>query len=247
MKMLVCIDDTDNLESRGTGKLASILAEDLENDFRGQSGFVTRHQLFVHPDVPYTSHNSSMCFAAELDRTKLDSFIDHASQFLRSQSAPGSDPGLCVARLEDRNGLDELIGFGRRAKMSVLTKKDAYELALRHNIHLSAHGGTGDGVIGALAGVGLRLSGNDGRLRGKLQIGEIDSAVSVAVMRTHAPVDVVRSIGGKPLYNEELVRLGEKVKAVYLEGKAVLLVSPLEPAVEGIHWRTCSRQELQSY
>jgi len=55
---------------------------------------------------------------------------------------------------------------GRRATCSVLTKKEAYPLAEKLGIHLSEHGGTGDGVVGALAESGLRMTGNHCRFRG---------------------------------------------------------------------------------
>lgn len=58
MQMLVSIDDTDNLESRGTGEIASLLAKLLEEREWGKAQVITRHQLLVHPDIPYTSHNS---------------------------------------------------------------------------------------------------------------------------------------------------------------------------------------------
>ena len=131
---------------------------------------VTRHQLLVHPDIPYTSHNSAMCFAAELDPFRLDQLIDYASEFLVKESATGSDPGLCVVAVDHLARPGWLIAFGYSAKQEVLTKDYAYGLAEELNIHLSEHGGTGDGIIGALAGAGLRLSGNDGRFRGKLKI-----------------------------------------------------------------------------
>jgi len=51
MKIVLCIDDTDNLESRGTGELASILAREIEENSWGMSRFITRHQLLVHPDT----------------------------------------------------------------------------------------------------------------------------------------------------------------------------------------------------
>lgn len=247
MRIFVCIDDTDNLESKGTGWLASILAEELEKTCGGKSYFISRHQLFVHPDVPCTSHNSSMCFAADIDRAKLDGFIGYASQFLENESAQGADPGLCVAHIENPDCISGLIDFGRRAKAEVITKKEAHDLASRYEIHLSEHGGTGDGVIGALAGVGLRLSGNDGRLRGKLKIGNNGQLVSVAAIRSHDSVDAVGSTCGKTPRDYELVKLGDKVKAVLLNGKRVLLVSPVYPSIEGIRWRTCSRQELENY
>lgn len=64
MKFYLCIDDTDNLNSIGTGTIAEqILKKIIEKGF-GPCSLVTRHQLFIHPDIPYTSHNSSMCFMA---------------------------------------------------------------------------------------------------------------------------------------------------------------------------------------
>jgi hypothetical protein len=73
MKILVAIDDTDNLESKGTGFRARELAALLhQNDFGHIIG-VTRHQLFVHTNIPYTSHNSSACIAMEssLEQEKI--------------------------------------------------------------------------------------------------------------------------------------------------------------------------------
>ncbi|EUA24672.1 hypothetical protein I552_3211 [Mycobacterium xenopi 3993] len=55
-----------------------------------------------------------------------------------------------------------LVDFGRRAKREVLCTNQAHELAAGLGVHLSGHGGSCDGVIGALAAVGLHLSGNDG-------------------------------------------------------------------------------------
>ena len=61
------------------------------------------------------------------------------------------------------------IDFGYRAKQVVLTKSNAYKLAKKLDIHLSEHGGSGQGVIGALAGVALRLTANDGRFWRKIK------------------------------------------------------------------------------
>jgi hypothetical protein len=247
MKIVICIDDTDNLDSRGTGELASLLAADLESNGWGRSRFITRHQLLVHPDIPYTSHNSAMCFAADIDPSCHGRLISHAAEFLARESAEGSDPGLCVVpvdRLADRT---PLIDFGRLAKQSVLSKEEAYALAQQTGIHLSEHGGSGQGVIGALAGAGLRLSGNDGRLKGHLTIESVNGAAAVASIRSHADVDEVRALGGPPPEERDLVLLGEKVKTVLLDGKSVLLVVPAAETADGIAWQTCSKQQLRSY
>ena len=44
------LDDTDVLESRGTGRLAREIAHVLAQD--GSLLGVTRHQLLLHPEVP---------------------------------------------------------------------------------------------------------------------------------------------------------------------------------------------------
>ncbi len=67
MDLLICIDDTDDIDSRGTGEIAELLAQGLTEGGLARCGRVTRHQLLIHPDIAYTSHNSSMCFPAEID------------------------------------------------------------------------------------------------------------------------------------------------------------------------------------
>jgi len=247
MQILVSIDDTDNIDSRGTGELASLIAEELEANGWGRCGFVTRHQLFVHPDIRYTSHNSAMCFNVELNEDCLIRVINHASTFLARESAEGSDPGLCVAVLDRLTEPDRLISFGRQAKSEVLTKDTAYAVAGNLGVYLSEHGGTGDGVIGALAGAGLRLSGNDGRLKGQIRFAPDEKILSVARLCNRVEIDTVRTLDGISPAGNELVRLGNKVKTVLLEGKSVLLVSSADPDADGAPWRTCSQQQLRSY
>jgi hypothetical protein len=247
MNILVCLDDTDNLESRGTGELASLLAAELEEKGWGRSSFITRHQLLVHEDIPYTSHNSAMCFSAVLENCPPQRLIDHAAGFLERESAPGSDPGLCVVVSDALPGTDRLVAFGRAAKEEVLTKEAAYLLAGELDIHLSEHGGSGQGVVGALAGAGLRLGGNDGRLRGGLQLGPKGQTVAVGDLRAHPLIEEIRSREGAVPEDGEMVRIGEKVKTVLLGGKSVLLLERDEVLGGAVSWRTCSRHQLRNF
>lgn len=243
MRILLCIDDTDNMDSKGTGELAENIAQAIEEYGWGKTKGVTRHQLLVHEDIPYTSHNSSMCFEGDIDEKYLENIIDYASEFLENESAPGSDPGLCVVVLDDLKDSERLISFGKSAKEVVLKKNKAYTLAKSLDIHLSEHGGTGQGIIGALAGTGLRLSGKDGRFKGKLKMNGI---IKVKDLCLHKKIDMVRSLDGRDLDEEEMVLLEDKVKTVLLEGKSILLVSPNE-LNDKVHWKNCSKQELRSY
>lgn len=248
MLVLISIDDTDNLESRGTGKLAALLIESIEARGWGTAGPITRHQLYVHPDIAYTSHNSTMCFNLETNEGLLDELVTTAGVFLEVECAPGSDPGLCIAVVEKIRNIRDIIDYGFRAKEEVLTKQAAYELARQNNIHLSEHGGTGIGVIGALAGIGLRLSGNDGRFRGKITIEQPDTCVSVASMIERTLVNVVQTTDGRVLPDQEIILLGETVKPVLLDGRCTLLVFPTEKDQPGEpRWQTCTKTYLKMF
>ncbi len=244
----MAIDDTDNLESIGTGKLASMISENLDAKRWGIGSYVTRHQMFVHPDIPYTSHNSAMCFSANMNDGYIDAFVEFAMAFLQKESAAGSDPGLCVVNIDKLSGADKLIAFGRNAKKSVIAKTDAYRLAKHLDIHLSEHGGTGQGVIGALAAVGLRLTGNDGRIKGHLKIESADGIATPIEIQSQTHVEVVKTVDGLLPNDSDKVRLGDKVKAVLLDGKSTLLVNKIES--EGdftAQWETFSKQQLRAY
>lgn len=248
MHIFLCIDDTDNIESRGTGELAAIIASSIEEKGWGKCAFITRHQLFVHPDVPYTSHNSSMCFEADINEAYFESIISYASNFLENESAEGSDPGLCVVVKENITEPETLIEFGKKAKRKIITIKEAYDLASILKVHLSEHGGTGQGVIGALAGVGLRMSGNDGRLKGKIKLNSETCIESVQYIKARTCFDIVKDIKGSELKDNEMIKIGESLKAVYLNGKATLLVfSVYDEAAGRTLWKTCSKQQLSVY
>lgn len=247
MKVIVAIDDTDNLECKATGQLAKQIARVVEEKGWGKTTGVSRHQLLIHPDIPYTSHNSSMCFTTELQEEYLDKLIEYASDFLKCESAEGSDPGLCVVPFNKLSDPESLIAFGRKAKEIVIRKEEAYQVARQLGIHLSEHGGTGQGVIGALAGAGLRLSGNDGRYQGSLKVKTEKGLISAGEICSQTYIDCVRTLDGMLLEDKCLIKVGDMVKPVILEGKSVLLVSPCDAAGCGAFWQTCTKQQLEKF
>jgi hypothetical protein len=101
-------------------------------------------------------------------------------------------------------------------------------------------------VIGALAGVGLRLSGNDGRLKGWLDIATDGGVARVGQILAQTILGGVRSMDGKLLGPEEIVAVDTKPKAVLLDGQAFLMVSPAADA-GGVRWRTTPRQQLKGF
>ena len=245
MKVLISIDDTDDIESRGTGEIADLLAAGITEHGWGSCGQVTRHQLLLSPEIPYTSHNSSMCFPAEISDRALERVTAFCCTELRTQSVPSSDPGLCIVRLERLLSPNLLVDFGREAKKRVIATAEAYALASLLGVHLSEHGGTVQGVIGALAGAGLRLSGDDGRFKGKLQVPSSGGSASVAEIR-RAGIDLVQTVQGERLDDEERVLVGDWVKPVLMGGRAVLLAVPAANGGD-IDWMACERKLFKNY
>jgi hypothetical protein len=245
MKLVIAIDDTDSLESRGTGHLAQIMIEKIEQMKWGTCSRITRHQLFVHEDIPYTSHNSAMCFEAEIDKQRYDELIGFGMRFLETESEKGSDPGFCVVNMDNGFNTDLLTAFGRRAKTEVMEKSDAYELANDLDIHLSEHGGNGQGIVGALAGAGLRLTGNDGRFRGWLSYGKAGETISVRDLLADGLVDRVQSQEGKIISPELSVLLSEeKIKTVLKDHRQVVLVRNTTPACS-TKWQTLTKKQVK--
>lgn len=220
MNLLIGIDDTDNLESRGTGyrvrQLANWLAENRLAIPRG----ITRHQLLVDPQIPYTSHNSSACLSVETD-SALDLW-EACREYLLQESAVGSDVGLCLAQLELI--AESVISFARRAKLEVLTMLEAEQTASNSGVRLAGLTGTGGGIIGALAGVGLHRAGEDGRFLWLPGLRELSGAYPVAQICSTGHIDRVCTLDGADLSPETLVDVGEWVRPVLRGGRATLYV-----------------------
>lgn len=156
--LFIGLDDTDNLESRGTGHLARRIATDLALDYPLVG--VTRHQLLFDPRVPYTAKNSSAAIVlARNGHLAPEALMTRVRTIMREHFNPGSDPGLCIAARVPSS----ITAFGRRAQQEIVTQEEARSLATAHTIRLAGLGGSEDGVIGALAAVGLAASGEDGR------------------------------------------------------------------------------------
>lgn len=253
MKLLLCIDDTDNMESIGSGELLQIMGGELFDKGLGRQSYISRHQLFVHEDIPYTSHNSSMCCEVETKEENYENILSFTQSFLEENSAEGSDPGLCIIKKEElsQGAIDKLIDFGRLAKKTILKKEDAYSLAesMKNIIHLSEHGGTGQGVIGALAGCGLRLYGNDGRLKGKIYPENAGNIMSVEHICKRYPFQSIRLKNGRILNNDEKVRISDELKGVILDHQIVLIVKDEQGNQGNIDpvFEVCGKKELKEY
>jgi hypothetical protein len=221
MTILVSIDDTDTLNSRGTGRLARSIAETLAADYPIYG--VTRHQLYVHPDIPYTSHNSCAVIHVEADGTSaVDTIYTTVQHVMLDDFVEGSDPGLAVA--SSGQVASSLVAFGYDAKCMILTQEKARELAKNLNIRLAGLGGSEDGVIGAMAGLGLAVNLNDGRFIQRKKLRDVVGPCSIEQLLA-AGVDEVCTIDGRTITSGIVMNEGNKSpKACPVNGRTILFV-----------------------
>ncbi|MCK9277930.1 MAG: ABC transporter substrate-binding protein [Methanoculleus sp.] len=221
MTILLALDDTDSLESRGTGRLARAVADAIAKHYPIWG--VTRHQLYVHPSIPYTSHNSCAVIHIDADGGEpLNTALSIAEKTMLDDFVEGSDPGLAGATLDQV--APAVIAFGRDAQQMVLTQERARTLAANLGIWLKGLGGTQDGVIGAMAGLGLAATRNDGRF---LQKGAIRSHTgpTPADVLLGAGVDEIMTLDGRRVTEGTIIlKEGKAAKACPINGRVVLFV-----------------------
>lgn len=233
VRVFVGLDDTDNLESRGTGWLSRQLGKRICSEFPGvHLRGVTRHQLLIHPDIPYTSHNSSACLDLLFDEGLSDRFFTFVTDFIASSSAPGSDPGVCIAIADRVTKI--LQSFGLAAQKEVLTKSFAAGIAEDEDVFLQELGGTGQGIIGALSAVGLRATGNDGRFIALQGIRELEGVVSVGDLLANSGISRVLDESGVDLPADAVVNTFDWVRPGLLQDEPVFYVRPDTSGSSGI-------------
>jgi tRNA(Ile2) C34 agmatinyltransferase TiaS len=221
--LLIGLDDTDTLESRGTGHLAREIAAALAADYPVLG--VTRHQLLVDPRVPCTKNNSCAAIGLNVNGDiNPAALVDRLRSLMLDDFQPGSDPGLCVAHTVP----GAITEFGHRAQRQLVTQAEARDLAAAYGIALVGLGGDEDGVIGALAAVGLAASGEDGRY---VLVGccrELSGLQPVSAL-LKAGVVAVQTAEGRPV-TEGLVQT-DKLRPARRGGRPIAVVERA-----GDHW-----------
>jgi hypothetical protein len=219
------LDDTDMLDTPGTNKLARHLVEELRDSFACR--LIVRHQLLEDVRVPCTRKNG--CASIELephDNINVDppQLADRLRPNILAWCPAGSDPGLCIAG----EVTDAIIDWGQRCKWELVTQLEARDLAGSSGIYLEGIAGTQDGVIGALAAVGLHATRNDGRV---VYLGAQEG--DLLDVTGFLPIDAILARGiaevrnvetGKPVLRGEIL-LGKRLRPNYRGGRVVLYVS----------------------
>ena len=226
MRVFIGFDDTDILGADiGTGKVARHYERLIPTSCKVWG--VIRQQLLVDPAIPYTSHNSSACVVVDCnDPAFEEDLLKIAIEHLERMAVPGSDPGLCFVRA-DHPTISELQNFGLKCTRQIVTQREAIQAA--STIHLSGHGGTHDGIIGAAAAVGLTVSGWSGRFIEFSGLRDFPDPVSVlSLMQKGIRVVSLDRDACQPRPEDE-VHTKDWLRPRLWGGQAVLPVNPSGP------------------
>jgi hypothetical protein len=107
---------------------------------------------------------------------------------------------------------NEVIKWGQTAKVDLVNRTLAAKLANDLGIKLIGLTGTHDGIIGAMAGVGLRASGNDGRF---VSLGSVDIRSTIGI---HSVKEIKSLIGIEKAITVDGIEVDESAKICFDNG-----------------------------
>lgn len=231
MYYLLGIDDTDSPRigeasnaTPNTAALALTLGQKLESMGLARLLNLSCHQLFQHPSIPFTSSNIASCLLLDGDPQKVRE-IDMVTRLtLRSESASTANPGYALAAW---NQFDpEIVTWGKTAKSVELQRMDAVNLAKRCGLSTAGISGSGAGVIGALAAVGLRYDGNDGYIHWMPGLDKLHGILTPLEINQFIHFESIASENHKRPALDDRIQLTGDIKPVLNEGRIVLQIVP---------------------
>jgi hypothetical protein len=216
--LIVAIDDTDMPGTRGTGRLARLIAEELSPV--GRSLGVTRHQLFEGPGVPKTHRNSAAAIGIATSASP-QAILEDAAAIVSREHAPGSDPGVAVL---SGSPAPELVTFGRRTQEGLVDRDEALRVAAASGMLVRGLAGTGDGIIGSVAAAALRADGSDGRYVGLRGIRSLTGTMTAAEILSRSDITAVVDLAtGESVPGDGRLDTGDWIRPRLVGGRPVLM------------------------
>lgn len=234
MYFLLGIDDTDSPNpgeaSQNTAKLALTLGQKLESLALARLLNISCHQLFQHPSIQYTNSNITCCLLLDSDSQKLREIDLTTRLTLRTESTANANPGYALAPW---NQFDpEVVAWGKTAKTASLERMDAITLARRSGIGIAGIAGSGAGVIGALAAVGLRYDGNDGYIAWMPGLDKLSGIHTQIEINQYIHLESIENEHHKRPALDDRIQFTDNAKPVLKNGRIVLQVSAAKRGAE---------------
>jgi len=153
---------------------------------------------------------------------------------------------LCIAAWNDIT--EKIQEWGRRAKKEVLQLANAKDLAVTNKIYLEGFTGTLIGQIGALAAIGLRKSGNDGRfiwLAGPTGLRELKPGIfNLEELKINTGIRNFITINGLPLEKNCRVLCHDWIRPILKDGHPCLILEKAKN--EQYEWKTATKEYIRT-
>jgi hypothetical protein len=208
----------------------------------GKGFGIVRHQLLIHEDIGYTSSNSS--YSIQVNCCNPEGLINFCRNFLEREGVSESNSGFCV--ISESLVPEEVEEWGRRAKREILTMEEALSISKNCEILLEGVFGNHRGIIGAMAAVGLRKTGNDGRFIWQLgkQLKDLRGTMTVEELKNGTQVDEIISKEGKVLEPQEMIDLTDWLRSVLINGKT-FLIAERNLKRSGSYWKIADKEYIR--
>ncbi len=242
MRFLIGLDDTDSPKGSSTGELALRLGLALQSADLGRLDSVTCHQLFISPQVASTTQNAAICLTLEADSSKSKEIEMTCRTFLLREYSSGSNAGYAFASWIQINF--DLVNWARLVKFQKVTRAQAIGQARASGISVAGLCGSGDGVIGALAAIGLRYRGEDGRFLWLPGLDEAVGTLTYSDLMSLVPFDRIENLRGRTPRPTDKIVLNQEFQAVLRDGRCVLLVEEVRTET-GYEWHTLPMEKLR--
>ncbi len=225
-RFFIGIDDTDSPSSKGTGYLTRELGKEIENQKLGKVLNITRHQLLISKGINFTNRNNSACI--EVNTCNIESLAGFCHHFIYSNTNDEANPVMIISPANTVS--ESIIEFGIKAKNEILTLKQSEKILKDYGLKADFIRKKKNGIIGALAAIGLRATGNDGRViwvNGYEMKGLIGNYLAGEVYcETH--VDSIKTEDGfKIPINAHINFTDNRIKPVFKENSVILLVEEI--------------------
>ncbi len=233
MYFLLGIDDTDSPGSATTSDLA--LALGLHFETLGLAGLISLscHALYNHPTLAGSCSNRACCLMLDAEPHRARDLELGCREYLRREAAPGSSPGFALASY---NQFDpEVVVWGKTACFTLLNRQDALSLCRHAGISISGLAGSGCGVIGALAAVGLRFEGSDGWIEWMPGLAALNGVYTPVTLSDAIHFDRVESEHGRRPALDDRILIASRPRPVMRGGNITLLLTAAKRGSDH-HW-----------
>lgn len=218
------IDDTGPPGKSGSGETALALGLHLQARKLARLVHVSAHALVPAGEIPNGKSTHAYCLTLEGEAQQLREIDMESRVYLMRHSAAGANPGFALAPRERVS--DRIQNWGKACQMFTLDRREALDLARNQAIITVGFTGSGIGVIGALAAVGLRSSGSDGWITWLPGLPDLKGVMTFSEILQISTFDYVKSLRGRTPDFRDRIRLGEQVLPLLYNDRTLLLLAP---------------------